>query len=202
MTTRTAPNRLPLAGHAVRILRSPLEFFMSLSEHGDVVLIRLGTQPAYVVTDPQLVRQILVRDAKRFDRGVQFEKARPFLGDGLFTEPEPMHLRHRRLLQPAFHHARLAEYVDLINDATQHRFESLRNDDEIDIDREALTFTVGALCRTLICSSVPSATVAAEVERSVPEMLNGDRRTTTARTCCPCCERRPSSTTASAATMS
>lgn len=167
------PGGLPLLGHTPRMLRSPLEFFLSLRRYGEVVRIGLGPQRAYVVTEPELVRRILVQDAKKFERGLQFEKARVFLGDSLFTEPEPEHLRHRRLIQPAFHHARLAEYVDLMRHTVERQIQRWNDGGLVDIDHEALAFTVGVLCRALFSAPVPAATVAREVEQSLPVLLNG-----------------------------
>ena len=173
MVIAMAPGRLPLVGHAVAVLRSPLGFFTSLRDHGGVVLVRLGPMPAYVVTSPDLVRRILVQDSKRFERGVQFEKARPFLGDGLFTEPDPIHLRHRRMLQPAFHHERLADYVDLMSRIAEQQVGRWADASRIDFGPEMLTFTVGVLCRSLLSTTVPAAAVARELERSLPVLLGG-----------------------------
>lgn len=171
--TATAPGGLPLLGHALRMLRSPLDFFLSLRIYGEVVRIGLGPQRAYVVTEPELVRRILVQDVKKFERGVQSEKARIFLGDGLLTEPEPMHLRHRRLIQPAFHHARLAEYVDLMRHTAERQTGQWADGGRVDVNDEALAFTVGVLCRALFSAPVPAAAVADEVSRSLPVLLNG-----------------------------
>ncbi|MFL6145068.1 MAG: cytochrome P450 [Labedaea sp.] len=173
MVISMAPGRLPLVGHAVQVLRSPLDFFMSLREQGEVVLVRLGPMPAYVVTEPDLVRRILVQDAKKFERGVQFDKARAFLGDGLFTEPEPDHLRHRRMMQPAFHHERLTRYVDLMCRTAEQQVRRWPDAGRIDVGHEMLTFTVDSLCRSLLSAAVPAANVAHELARSLPVLLDG-----------------------------
>ena len=38
------------------------------------------------------------------------ERAKRLLGEGLLTSEDPLHFRQRRLMQPAFHHERIAEY--------------------------------------------------------------------------------------------
>ena len=57
---------------------------------------------------PETIADVLVRDAAHHLRGVVLRRARGILGDGLLTSEEPLHLRQRRLAQPAFHRDRIA----------------------------------------------------------------------------------------------
>ena len=59
---------------------------------------------------PETIADVLVRDAGHHVRGVVLRRARGILGDGLLTSEEPLHLRQRRLAQPAFHRDRIAGY--------------------------------------------------------------------------------------------
>jgi cytochrome P450 len=68
---------------------------------------------------PELIQELLVRDAARHHRGVVLQRARGILGDGLLTSEEPLHLRQRRLAAPAFHRQRLAGYGAEIVRTTQ-----------------------------------------------------------------------------------
>ncbi|WP_433593995.1 hypothetical protein [Nocardia sp. CA-145437] len=63
-----APNRLPLLGHMVSLLRDPLGFLSSLPAHGDLVRIGLGPVDAVAVCDPGLTQELLRRD-RVFDKG-------------------------------------------------------------------------------------------------------------------------------------
>jgi pentalenene oxygenase len=63
-----APGGLPILGHALSILRDPLEFLRALPTHGDLVEIRLGPFKALVVCDPDLIQQVLTDD-RVFDKG-------------------------------------------------------------------------------------------------------------------------------------
>jgi cytochrome P450 len=109
--TPTAPGGLPLIGHGLRLARDPLPFISSLREYGSVVRIRIGPTPAYVVTDPALTRRVLVTDAAHFAKGGKYNDAlRVFLGDGIATVADgDTHLRNRRLMQPMFNKAHIAE---------------------------------------------------------------------------------------------
>jgi cytochrome P450 len=59
---------------------------------------------------------MLLRDAAHHHRGIVMQRARFVLGDGLLTSEEPLHLRQRRLTQPAFHRDRIAGYGAIIGD--------------------------------------------------------------------------------------
>jgi cytochrome P450 len=113
-STPTAPGGLPLIGHGHRLARDPLPFIDSLRGRGSVVRIRIGRTPAYVVTDPALTRRVLVTDAAHFTKGGKiFDALRVFIGDGLATVADgDTHLRNRRLMQPMFNKAHIAERGD------------------------------------------------------------------------------------------
>jgi cytochrome P450 len=121
--TPTAPGGLPLIGHGLRLARDPLPFFTSLRDYGSVVRIRIGPTPAYVVTDPALTRRVLVTDAAHFTKGGKYYDAlRVFLGDGVATVADgDTHLRNRRLMQPMFNKAHIAESGDAMIDQVRTR---------------------------------------------------------------------------------
>ncbi|MGW2819003.1 cytochrome P450 [Streptomyces sp. NPDC001415] len=107
----TAPGALPLLGHLVPLLRDPLGFLTGLPQQGDLLEIRLGPLPVLVACDPVLTGQIL-RDDRTFDKGGPvFDRGREVVGNGLVSCPHADHRRQRRLLQPAFHPARLPGYA-------------------------------------------------------------------------------------------
>jgi hypothetical protein len=40
------------------------------------------------LNSPELIRQVLVVDAKKYDKGVQFDKLRPFMADEALLNPD------------------------------------------------------------------------------------------------------------------
>ncbi|GAA2594834.1 cytochrome P450 [Dactylosporangium fulvum] len=171
-----APGRLPLLGHMHRLLADPRAFFRSLHGSGDdVVVIRLGPTPAYVINDRALVHQILTKDVRRLDKGLAYEKSAPFLGDGLLNSTEPTHMAHRRLMQPAFHQTQIARYVEQMREAAATRAEGWRDGQRIEMDQEIHAFAVAVVCRALFSSNLGD-TVAVDVEESLPILLKGVTR--------------------------
>ncbi|MEV1023679.1 cytochrome P450 [Streptomyces sp. NPDC050264] len=174
-TTARAPGRVPLLGHVLQLLIRPREFFNGLRGSGDVVTIGLGPARAYVVNDPALVHQILTRDVRKLDKGVAYEKSAPFLGDGLLNSSEPTHMAHRRLLQPAFHHHRIADYSRHMREAIAERTARWSDGQTLPLDQEIHGYAVTVVCRALFSSGLGD-TVADEVETSLPVLLEGVKR--------------------------
>jgi cytochrome P450 len=105
--------RAPWPGaFAFEIARSPLGFVCRVAEHGgDVVRVRAGGRTIVVVVHPDLAREVLVTQQKRFTRGFAHRGLKLVLGEGLLTSEDPLHRRQRRVVQPAFHRERIAGYA-------------------------------------------------------------------------------------------
>ncbi len=172
---RPAPGRLPIFGHMHRMLLEPRGFFESLRDNGDIVTIGLGPARAYVVNNPAWVYQILTRDVRKLDKGIAYEKSAPFLGNGLLNSTEPIHMAHRRLMQPAFHSARMAGYADQMREAAEQRTSAWRDGQVVDLVQEIHSFAVAVVCRALFSSELGDR-VAAEVEQTFPVLLKGVAR--------------------------
>jgi cytochrome P450 len=170
------PRPLPLLGHALAFRRRPLEFLESLRPLGDVVAIRLGPKPVYVVNSPDLIRRVFVTDADAFEGGgALLEKVRPLIGDGLITLRGAAHQRHRRLLQPAFHRRRIASYVDVMRRLATAMTDSWQDGQQITADVEMMELAMAVVGKTLFSMEFESSAVD-EVVRSMPIVLDGVRK--------------------------
>ena len=90
---------------------SPAFYKQNHARYGDLVSFRTPNGfRQFQFNHPDLIADMLVSDASHHLRGVVLRRARGILGDGLLTSEEPLHLRQRRLAQPAFHRQRLAGY--------------------------------------------------------------------------------------------
>ena len=94
-----------------RFRRNPLGVLEELREqHGDVAPFRLFHMPGFLISDPALVQEVLVTQNANFTKSLGLQRAKALLGKGLLTSEEPLHMRQRRLVQPAFHRERLRGY--------------------------------------------------------------------------------------------
>jgi cytochrome P450 len=133
----SAPGGMPLIGHAWSLLRRPFAFLESLRALGGIVRMDIGKMPVYMLTRPELVHTILVTEARRVQRGGNFfDRIRADLvtGKGLGTFEGELHLRRRRLMQPALHRHHIGTYIGLMRDHTQALSDSWRDGQTIDVD--------------------------------------------------------------------
>ncbi|MFH8407012.1 cytochrome P450 [Streptomyces sp. NPDC018019] len=145
----TAPGRLPLVGHAPRLQRDALRFVRELRHHGPVTKIRIGPRPVHVVNSAELVREVLTVQARAFDKGAMFDALRVPLGDGLITAAGDRHLRHRRMMQPAFHHDRIGRYARVMSERALARSGAWASGTTVDLVPEIHRLTLDILLRTL-----------------------------------------------------
>jgi cytochrome P450 len=95
---------VPLLGALPYLVRDPFGFCMRAAAEGDG-LVRLDAGPvrAYLVSHPEYVRHVLVRNAGNYVKGKMMDGIRLAMGNGLFVSDGDFWRRQRRLMQPAFH---------------------------------------------------------------------------------------------------
>jgi cytochrome P450 len=102
--------------------RDPLGFLLRAAhESGDVVFFRLGSGGLLLLSDPDMIQEVLVKRAREFHKaqGPQARVVpwgRRILGSGLLISEGETWLRQRRMMQPAFHRERIAGYERVIRD--------------------------------------------------------------------------------------
>jgi cytochrome P450 len=149
-----APGAWPFLGHAVALLRRPLPLLDSLPAHGDLVEIRLGPRPAFVLCHPDLARRVLT-DFRGFDRaGRGYERVRAAMGNGLATVAQPDHRRQRLVMQPAFRHEHLRGYVAVMRQEITAAMAGWP--EVIDLVEEMFTLTTTVALRALFSSQLDS----------------------------------------------
>ncbi|WP_158883256.1 cytochrome P450 [Amycolatopsis anabasis] len=171
MPVPVAPGRWPLLGHTPAMLRRRFEFTSALRDHGDVVKIFLGPLETYFVTSPELTHRVLVTEGTAFGKGILFDRFRPFLGNGLAMSNGAFHLRQRRLMQPAFHRARIARYAETMVRATTELVESWRPGEVREIDEDMQSLAVTVVGETLFSTELGRSAIE-EARRSIPIILN------------------------------
>ena len=165
-------NRLPpsqkadfIGGHFRPFRKDPTGFLARQAALGDVSYFRMGPQPAYLAAHPDLIRDILVVNNHKFVKGRALQRARNLLGNGLLTSEGAFHLRQRRMIQPAFHHKRIAGYAQSMVEQASKTADSLKDGQTLDVDREMMHLTLKIVAQTLFSANVEDE--ADEVGRSM-----------------------------------
>ena len=143
-----------IGGNFRSFRKAPTEFLTRLAKLGDITSFRMGPQQGYFVNDPELIRDVFVVNANKFVKGRALQRAKSLLGEGLLTSEGASHLRQRRMIQPAFHKTRIAEYArDMVEYG--ERMSNVWQDGEVrDIDKEMMQLTLQIVAKTLFSADV------------------------------------------------
>jgi cytochrome P450 len=125
-------------------------------EHGDLVYFRLARQRMFLVNHPDYIREILVTNQSNFTKSRALQRSKVLLGEGLLTSEGQLHLRQRRLVQPAFHRERLAGYAAAMRDKALRARERWKPGVEMDISVEMAQLTLAIVAKTLFSADVES----------------------------------------------
>ena len=133
------------------------EFLQKNSKiYGDLVHYRAFGRHVFQFNHPDMVQEVLVRDAAMQHRGIVMQRAKFVLGEGLLTSEEPTHMCQRRLVQPGFHRQRIAAYGETMLQFSGEMTERWRNGDPFDIHHSMLELTLRITGKCLFDSDVES----------------------------------------------
>jgi cytochrome P450 len=116
---KTIGTRIPGPGR-IETLRqlgvNPFPRFMpflaeTVGRYGNLVAFALPWRNYVFVNDPPLVKDIFVTQQHAFVKSLGTRTLKTLLGEGLLTSEDPLHRQMRRIVQPAFHHDRVAAYA-------------------------------------------------------------------------------------------
>jgi len=114
----------------------------------------MARQPAFFINDPEMIRDVLVVNAHKFHKGRALKRAKALLGEGLLTNEGAEHLRQRRMIQPAFHRQRIAEYARSMVEFGEKMSNEWSDGQTRDIDREMMRLTLQIVGKTLFSADV------------------------------------------------
>jgi cytochrome P450 len=142
-------------GNFLAFRRNPLTFFTKTARtYGDVARLSFGSQPAYLVSHPAFIEDILVTSAKKFMKGVALQRAKKLLGEGLLTSEGQLHLQRRRTIQPLFHRQQVQIFAEaMVKHALRWR-ETITDGATIDVTAEMGGLTLAIVGDTLFSTNV------------------------------------------------
>ena len=133
--------------------RDPLVLLEEIRSYGTIAYARIGPQPVFLVSEPDLIERVLVSHDV-FNKGRALERSRQLLGEGLLTSEGSFHLRQRRLVQPAFHRARIQGYARAMIEQAERWSARQRAGVRVDLSREMNRLTLAIVARTLFDADV------------------------------------------------
>lgn len=162
-----------LSGSLKDFRRNPQGFLLSMAEqYGDMVRLRNAFWSTYLITHPEHVKHVLQENSRNYNKDtLTWKSLRPAFGDGLITSDGPLWLRQRRLIQPAFHQQRVADFSALMVKATTSMLEKwepvAKRGEAIDVSAEMMKLTLEIIGKALFSSDIRGET------RAVGEAVTG-----------------------------
>lgn len=156
------------------MIQNPLRFFAHLADsQGARAHLKLGNRHFYLLNEPELIRDFLITQGAGFEKFPRIERTKGLFGEGLLTSEDPLHLRQRRLMQPAFQRERIADYGRMMTTCSQALMTHWRDGEELDATEEMSKLTLEIVARSLFTTEAgdKAATIAHELE-IVLKMLN------------------------------
>jgi cytochrome P450 len=165
------PKGKPILGNQLEFRRNPLGFLLTLArEYGDFVHFKLANLDAYLLTDPEWIKDVLVTNNRCFHKSRGLELAKSFLGEGLLTSEDDFHHRQRRLAQPAFHRQRIAAYASVMTAYSERTRRGWQNGTPLDLGQEMMRLTLAIVGKTLFDADVEAE--AKEIGRALTEIVH------------------------------
>ena len=136
-------------------LGEPIRLFEHLKKvFGPISTYRfMGTHIVFV-NDPQYIREILINQGSSFVKERTLQRMKILLGEGLITSDDPIHMRQRKMMAPAFHRQRIMGYADAIVGIAAANIANWKAGDEVDANATMMVLSLEIIARTLFDTEV------------------------------------------------
>jgi cytochrome P450 len=135
-------------GHPIRL------FEHLLRTYGNIAHYRFLGTPIIFINDPEYIREILVNQASSFVKERTVRRMKILLGEGLITSDDPIHMRQRKLVAPAFHRQRINAFAEQIVACADAQQRSWQPGKPIDIAAASMQLSLEIVARTLFNTEV------------------------------------------------
>jgi cytochrome P450 len=154
----------------------PLEFAaLNARTFGDIMYYKVGPLRVYQLAHPDFARQVLVEQPEKFNKPRLLKNAfEPFAGEGLLTSDGAFWKQQRKLMQPAFHHAALSTYADVMVAHTARMADGFRDGQVVELQAEMSALTLPIVVECLFGGDVTR--YAAEVSELMSAVLDASNQ--------------------------
>jgi cytochrome P450 len=163
------PRDHPILGHWLAFTHDQLGLIEQLAAYGDWVRLRFPPLHAVFINHPDFIADVLVEHNRDFVKPLTIQRFKGLLGEGLFTSEGDLWRRQRRLIQPAFHRARIDAYAATMIDFARRAIAEWSDGQERDVSKDMSRLTFAVVGKALFDADVSSQ--ASEVGAALTEAL-------------------------------
>ncbi len=97
------PRGFPVIGYLLPLLRNPMDALAKAARrHGGIVRLPVRGKFLYLVSDPELLREMLITHRQKYMKNIRYRHIQALLGQGLLLSEAAEWRRQRLISQPAF----------------------------------------------------------------------------------------------------
>lgn len=154
----------PIGGNIVSNLisfrnKGMIEYFMEAWQtYGDIVRFQMGPIENYLITKPDDIHYVLVKNHENYTKGVSMKKLKLSLGEGLFASEGSIWKRQRQIMQPLFTPRSVNSFAGMMVEdieAMLQRWEKpTASRTPVDINQEMMRLAMGIIGRTMFNISI------------------------------------------------
>ena len=147
-TITPPPAPLGLLSFACNFVQNPIRAIPKPVYEQGIVSTRVGPVSYTWITDPELIEQLLIKNAGDFEKtSLERRVFKPSLGDGVLTSEDELWRWQRRTMAPLFRHSEILSYVEPMSQAAEAQVFKWRNcgsnsRQKIDHDMTEVTYRV------------------------------------------------------------
>jgi cytochrome P450 len=158
-------------GSAIDLGRSSMKFLTQCArEYGDIVYLRFFGTPVCLLTHPNDIEYVLVKNPGNFVKSRDYRALKSVLGNGLLTNEGAPWQKQRKLVQPTFRHENTDRYADVMVLATTKMLDAWQDGEKRDIHQQLMALTLDIVAEALFGSDVSGH--AGGVEQALAVMMN------------------------------
>jgi len=163
-----------IGGDLATLTADPLGEFVRRSRLGGVVPLKIGVARGHLVSDPALVRHVLLDNIDNYDKHTPaFDAVRVVLGNGMLTSGGSFWKRQRRISQPAFHGESVHHFAPIMSRLASETADAWSRaaaaGEPVDACTDMMKVTLRIVAETLFGDDLAES--AAEVNRVFPVIL-------------------------------
>ncbi|MBS0268781.1 MAG: cytochrome P450, partial [Proteobacteria bacterium] len=144
------PKGTLIGGNIAQMGPRRVDFFLDLAQtYGSVASFRVGRWRIFLVSDPELIQQVLVTDARHYIKHFGARAFKPILGNGLVTSEGDFWLSQRRMMQPSFLKALVLSYAPIMAELTAAMLAEWAPGKAVDLEFEFSGLTSAIALKTL-----------------------------------------------------
>jgi cytochrome P450 len=96
---------------------NPMKFLENVArEYGGIARINMGAYYSYLVSDPKLIKEVLVDNYDKYKKNTRYKQVRMVIGEGMLLSEGEVWKHQRTVAQPKFTSKSLDKQVDWITD--------------------------------------------------------------------------------------